>query len=122
MVFVSETIGEKGTSDYKAVYQNAVLFGFQVLGSQVSNVVANYVSRKYGIRLEETFSNPAFLGEALESTLGAGGTLIERRIVKSIYRQLSDSLKDSDIRLSTRLDFERYIKESWGLFQKVHGR
>ena len=122
MVFVSETIRERGTSDYKTVYQNAVTFGFQVLGSQVSNVVANYVSRKYGIKLEETFSNPASLGEALESTLGAGGILIERRVVKSIYRQLSGSLKDSDIRLSTRQDFERYVKESWGLFQKVHGR
>jgi hypothetical protein len=122
VVFVSEIIGERGTADYEGVYQNAVTFGFQVLGSQVSNVVANYLSRKYGMKLEETFSKPASLGEALESTLGAGGILIERRIVKSIYRQLSGSLKDSDIRLSTTLDFERYVKESWRLFQKVHGR
>jgi len=55
------------------MYQKAIEFSFQALGSQVSNVVVNYLARKYGISLADTFSKPESLGEALESTLGAGG-------------------------------------------------
>jgi hypothetical protein len=116
----SDVIGEKEPYGYKAIYQKAITFGFLVLGSQVSSVVANYLSRKYEMTLGDTFSNPASLCEALEGTLGAGGLLIERRIVKSIYLQLSSPLTDSDIRISARMDFERYVKDSQRLFQKVH--
>jgi hypothetical protein len=120
VVSESDTVGEKGTYDYKTIYQKAIAFGFLVLGSQVSSVVANYLSRKYEMTLGDTFSNPASLGEALEGTLGAGGLLIERRIVKSIYVQLSSPVSDSDIRISARTDFERYVRDSQRLFQKVH--
>jgi hypothetical protein len=84
-------------------------------------VVANYLSRKYGMTIAETFLKPGSLAEALEGTLGAGGLLIERRIVKSIYFQLSSPLNDSDIQLRTRQDFERYVITSQTLFQKIHG-
>jgi hypothetical protein len=120
MVSVREITGERGISDYKSIYLKATTFGFQVLGREISRVVVNYLSRKYAMTIEDTFSNPDSLGEALEGTLGAGGLLIERRIVKSIYLQLSSPLKDSDIRLSTRQDFERYVKDSQMLFQRAH--
>jgi len=117
---VSEINGEG--SDYKTIYQRATTFGFQALGNQISKVVANYLSRKYGTAIADTFSKPGLLAEALEGTLGAGGLLIERRIVKSIYLQLSSPLVESDIRLRTRQDFERYVIESQGLLPKNHGR
>jgi hypothetical protein len=117
---VSGIVGEGEVSDYKTIYRKAAAFGFQALGSQISSVVANYLSRKYGMTIADTFSKPDSLGEALEGTLGAGGLLIERRIVKSIYLQLSSPLSDSDIRLRTRQDFERYVMESQALFQKIH--
>jgi hypothetical protein len=118
---VRDIIGEEQDSDYRVIYQKAVTFGFQALGSQISRVVANYLSRKYGISIPDTFSKPDSLSEALEGTLGAGGLLIERRIVKSLYLQLSSPLNDSDIRLRTRQDFEKYVMESQALFQKSHG-
>ena len=108
-------------SDYRTVYKIAIEFGFRALGSQVSKVVANYLSRKYGIILADTFSKPDLLEEALEGTLGGGGRLIERRIVKSIYIQLSSPLNDSDIQLRTKQDFSRYIMESQTIFQETHG-
>lgn len=117
---MSETSGEG--SDYRTIYQNATTFAFQALGNQISRVVANYVSRKYAMTIADTFSNPGSLAEALEGTLGAGGLLIERRIVKSIYLQLSSPLNESDIRLRTSQDFERYVVESRALLQKNHGR
>lgn len=116
---MSGIIGE-WCHDYRIIYQKAIEFSFQALGSQVSNVVANYLSRKYGMRIADTFSKPDSLGEALEGTLGAGALLIERRIVKSIYLQLSSPLANSDIHLRTRQDFGRYIMESQALFQKTH--
>jgi hypothetical protein len=108
-------------SDYRTVYKIAIEFGFRALGSQVSKVVANYLSRKYGVMLADTFSKPDSLGEALEGTLGGGALLIERRIVKSIYIQLSSPLDDSNIRLRTKQDFGRYIMESQIIFQETHG-
>jgi hypothetical protein len=115
---VSGIIGE--ASDYGRIYQKAVAFGFQALGSQVSKVVANFLSRKYGMAIADTFSRPVALADALEGTLGAGGLLIERRIVKSIYLQLASPLVDSDFRLRTGEDFERYVTASKALFQKIH--
>jgi hypothetical protein len=109
-----------GEAAYRAMYQRAIEFSFQALGSQVSNVVVNYLARKYAMSLADTFSKPESLGEALEGTLGAGAILIERRIVKSIYLQLSSPLNNADIRLSNRRDFERYIAESKTLFRKIH--
>lgn len=111
----------RGVSGYKTIYQAAVEFGFQALGSQVSKVVANYISRKYGMKLADTFSRPDSLSEALEGTLGAGASLIERRIVKSIFIQLSSPLDESDIRLRTSQDFGRYIVESLALFKETRG-
>jgi hypothetical protein len=108
-------------SAYRAVYQKAIEFSFQALGSQVSNVVVNYLARKYGMSLADTFSKPESLGEALEGTLGAGAILIERRIVKSIYLQLSSPLSSADMRLSNKQDFDRYIAESRTIFRKIHG-
>jgi hypothetical protein len=115
---LSETTGN-GTT-YRTVYQKAIEFSFQALGSQVSSVVVNYLSRKYGMALGDTFSKPDSLGEALEGTLGAGAILIERRIVKSIYAQLSSPLNGPDIRLRNRQDFDRYVMESQILFRKIH--
>jgi hypothetical protein len=122
VAFVNGITGESKDSDYKTIYQKAITFGFQALGTQISRVVANYLSRKYGLTLEGTFSNPSSLSDALEGTLGTGGLLIERRIVKSIYLQLSSPFDDSNIRLRTRQDFERYVVESQTLFQETQGR
>lgn len=116
---MGDTAGE--VRDYRMIYRAAIEFGFQALGNQVSKVVANYISRKYGLTLAETFSKPDSLSEALEGTLGSGGLLIERRIVKSIYAQLSSPFIDSDIRLSTGKDFGRYIAESQALFREIRG-
>jgi hypothetical protein len=115
---LSETTDNE--TSYRAVYQKAFGFSFQALGSQVSSVVVNYLSRKYGMPLGDTYSEPESLAEALEGTLGAGAILIERRIVKSIYAQLSSPLNGSDIRLRNRQDFDRYIMESQVLFRKTH--
>jgi hypothetical protein len=111
----------KRNPDYKVVYRKAVEFSFQALGGQVSKVVANYISRKYEMTIEETYSSPESLAEALEGTLGAGALLIERRIVKSIYAQLSLPLSDPSIRLKTRQDFGRYIAESRELSRQTDG-
>jgi hypothetical protein len=116
---VSEIDREGRGSGYRVIYENAVMFGFQALGNQISKVVANYLARKYGMTIADTFSKPGSLAEALEGTLGAGGLLIERRIVKSIYLQLSSPLGESDIHLRTRQDFERYVIESQALPQKA---
>lgn len=108
---------EGESSEYRTVYENATTFGFQALGSQISKVVANYLSRKYGLAIADTYSNPGSLAEALEGTLGSGGLLIERRIVKSIYVQLSSPLDESGIRLRTRQDFEKYVIDSRALLR-----
>ena len=115
---MSGIVGDERSFEYRIIYQKAIEFGFQVLGGHVSNVVANYLSRKYGMTIADTFSKPDSLVEALEGTLGAGALLIERRIVKSIYLQLASPLNNSDIHLRTRQDFEGYILESQVLFRK----
>ena len=97
-------------SNLMSDYSEAVDYGFKALGNQVSGVIINFISKKYNLRVAETFSKPELLCEAMERTLGAGALLIEKRIIKHLYGQRSSS-NDLQIEVNNRQDFSRYIRD-----------
>ncbi len=101
----------KAYSNLVSDYSEAINYGFKALGDQVSRVIINFISKKYNLRVEETFSKPELLSEAMERTLGAGALLIEKRIIRYLYNQPS-SLSDSQIEIRTGQDFSRYIRDA----------
>jgi hypothetical protein len=95
---------------FRQIYAEALAYGFATLGKHLSNVVTDYLSRKYRINPVDTYENPKALSQALEKTLGYGSVMVESRIVKSLYSQLSLPQEGIPrIRMSHPEDFERYI-------------
>jgi hypothetical protein len=89
-----------------------LVYGFAALGKHLSNVVTDYIARKYEITPMDTYESPKVLSEALEKTLGYGSVMVEARIVKSIHSQLSVPLAiPPRIRMGHPEDFEHCILE-----------
>ena len=100
------------SQDFRAVYSEALTYGFQALGRQLSNVVNDYLTRKYHLSPIDTYQKPRILSEALEKSLGFGSLIVEKRIIKSIHSQLSLRQDEQPIlRMGHPEDFEKYIFE-----------
>jgi hypothetical protein len=81
--------GESETkADYNLMrdYSDAVNYGFKALGNQVSNVIINFISKKYNLRVSETFSKPELLYEAMEKDTRCGRTLDRKAYYKTSLR------------------------------------
>ncbi len=101
------------------MYSEALTYGFLALGRQLANVVSDYLARKYDLTPVETYKNPKLIYEALEKSLGYGSIIIETRIIKSLYSQLSLPMEGQPrIRMGHPEDFEKYVFE---LQAKVQG-
>ena len=100
--------------ELRAAYGLALRDGFNSLGSIISRVVENYISRKYNVELIDTYRNPRLLAEALDKVMGAGSIIVLDRIIKSVYSQLSIPLpvNEPEIRLGHPEDFENYLSKT----------
>ncbi len=102
--------GVSALDDFRQVYAEALNYGFSALGRHIGNVVANYLARQYRIAPGDTYSDPKLLFEALEKSLGYGSIVVETRIIKSLYSQLSVPLSTQPvIRMGHPEDFEKYV-------------
>ena len=97
---------------FELSYAEAVRYGLSALGMQISNVVSDYLSKKYNVTLKDTYKNPKLLTEALEKSLAYGAVIVETRIIRYLSSQLSAPLDNQpSIRIGHPEDFERYIYE-----------
>ena len=103
------------------MYSEALTYGFLALGRQLANVVSDYLARKYDLTPVETYKNPKLIYEALEKSLGYGSIIIETRIIKSLYSQLSLPMEGRSqgyewvilkISRNTSLSFKQKFKEA----------
>jgi hypothetical protein len=109
----------KIVQEFRVMYSEALTYGFSALGKQLANVVRDYLARKYNLTPIETYRNPKLIYEALEKSLGFGSIIVETRIIKSLYSQLSLSLEgELRIRMGHPEDFERYVFE---IQEKIEG-
>lgn len=107
-----ERNAERSTdSTFRTAYSHAVQYGFQALGDQVSRVIINYIQRKYNLRVDETFSRPELLCEAMERTLGSGALLIEKRMIKYLWTELHLPFAESAIQIRNSQDFASWIRD-----------
>ncbi len=70
------------------IYEQSVIEALLMLGPHISNVIMVYIYEKYSIHLIETYDNPHALTEALTSILGAGTNIIQRRILRLLYKKM----------------------------------
>jgi hypothetical protein len=117
----SSILSTKESAEFRRIYSEALNYGFAALGKHIARIVNDYLARKYGQTPIDTYTNPKFLSEALEKSLGYGSVLVEIRIVKSLRSSLSPQMENNSplpsIRMGHPEDFEKYVYECLQIVQ-----
>jgi hypothetical protein len=103
---------DKEADVFRDLYAESIQYGFRALGGEVSQVLMDYLSRKYSISIERTSHQPELLDEALVAALGAGSVLIESRVIRYMNQRLAAPFSESQIRIRSGQDFVRLVFES----------
>lgn len=77
---------------FNEAYEQAVAEGLSILGKQISLVISSYIEEKYSIRIIDTADNPKALSDALYATIDGGARIVQRRILRSLYKRIGIEL------------------------------
>jgi hypothetical protein len=99
--------------EFKVAYEQAVTEALTILGRHVAGIITLYIKEKYLICLGETFDNPKMLTDALESTLEGGARIIQRRILRLLYRKIG-----IEPHFAITINFEEKITNAKKEFEK----
>jgi hypothetical protein len=105
-IIIKKRSGFQMQKEFEEIYGQAVDEALLIIGQNIANIIRIYVYEKHSIRLSETFDNPNYLTEALESTLDAGSRIIHRRILRLLYHKMG---MEPQFALTTNFD-EKVVK------------
>lgn len=83
-------------SEFRQVFFEAVDEGLLVLGESGRNAVYFHLQKLYSLRREDISSKPEAFMESLRKIFGVGAEVIERAILKSLYRKLGLNYKEKE--------------------------
>lgn len=101
-------MGEK-EKDFEKVLIEAVDEGLETLGESGRHVIFFHLDTSYSIKKHEIPKNPETFAEGLEKIFGAGASVLEKLIVKSLCTKLGLNCKDLESRPFA--DSVRYVRE-----------
>jgi len=84
---------EKG-KDFDKLFIEAVDEGLNVLGESGKQMIFFYLEKSYSIRRHEIPKKPEAFAVGLEKIFGAGASVLEKLIVKSLYSKLGLKYED----------------------------
>ncbi len=88
----------------------------KVFGKHVSDVVIRHIQAEYPTQAELLGSNPSVLSDALNAALDSGARIVERRILRSLYKMTGMPIPDTG---SPNEDFHQKFVEARELFQRT---
>jgi hypothetical protein len=100
---------EKG-KDFDKLFIEAVDEGLDVLGESGRQMIFFYLEKSYSIRRYEIPRKPEAFAEGLEKIFGAGASVLEKLIVKSLYSKLGLKYEDKENRPFS--DYVNDVKEA----------
>ncbi|MDH5391069.1 MAG: hypothetical protein OEX10_07970 [Candidatus Bathyarchaeota archaeon] len=80
-------MGEK-EKDFEKLFIEAVDEGLETLGESGKHMVFFHLDKSYSIKKHEIPKKPEAFARGLEKIFGAGASVIEKLIVKSLYSKL----------------------------------
>ena len=102
-------MGEK-EKDFEKLFIEAVDEGLETLGESGKHMIFFHLDKSYSIKKHEIPKKPEAFAKGLEKIFGAGASVLEKLIVKSLCSKLE--LKYEDIESRPFADYVKYAKEA----------
>lgn len=102
-------MGEKG-KDFEKLFIEAVDEGLNVLGESGRQMIFFHLEKSYSIKRHEIPKKPEAFAAGLEKIFGAGASVLEKLIVKSLYSKLGLKYEDKESR--SFADYMNDVKEA----------
>jgi len=98
---------EEKVKDFDKLFIEAVDEGLDVLGESGRQMIFFHLEKSYSIKRHEISKKPEAFAAGLEKIFGAGASVLEKLIVKSLYSKLGLKYEDKEER-----KFADYVKEA----------
>ena len=102
-------MGEKG-KDFDKLFIEAVDEGLDVLGESGRQMIFFHLEKSHSIKRHEIPKKPEAFATGLEKIFGAGASVLEKLIVKSLYSKLGLKYEDKESRPFA--DYVNDVKEA----------
>jgi hypothetical protein len=96
--------------DFEKLFMEAVDEGLETLGESGKHMIFFHLDRSYSIKKHEIPKKPEAFAEGLEKIFGAGASVLERLIVRSLCSKLG--LRYEDVESRPFADYVKYVKEA----------
>jgi hypothetical protein len=98
---------------FAKLYSESIDESLSLLGPHIANLIKFYVREKYSIQLNDTYTDPEALTEALRSTIDGASRVIQRRILRLLYDKMG-----TEPNFVMTDNFERKILYAKEIFEK----
>lgn len=102
-------MGEK-EKIFEKLFMEAIDEGLGTLGESGKHMIFFHLEKSYSIKKHEIPKKPEAFAKGLEKIFGAGASVLEKLIVKSLCSKLELSYEDVESR--SFADYVRYVKEA----------
>lgn len=100
----------KKEKDFEKLFIEAVDEGLDALGESGKYTIFFHLEKSYSIKKHEIPKKPEVFAKGLEKIFGAGASVLEKLIMKSLYSKLG--LKYEDVESRPFADYVKYVKEA----------
>jgi len=97
-------------NDFEKLFIEAVDEGLEVLGESGRQMIFFHLDKSYSIKKREIPKKPEAFATGLEKIFGAGASVLEKLIVKSLYSKLGLKYEDKEDRPFA--DYVKNVKET----------
>lgn len=98
-----------GEKDFEKLFIEAVDEGLETLGESGKQMIFFHLDKSYSIKKHEISKKPEAFAKGLEQIFGAGASVLEKLILKSLYSKLG--MKYEDVENHSFAGYVKYIKD-----------
>ena len=102
-------MGEK-ERDFEKLFIEAVDEGLGTLGESGKHMIFFHLDKSYSVKKHDIPKRPEVFAEGLKKIFGAGASVLERLILKSLYSKLG--LEYENVEARPFVDYVNYVREA----------
>ena len=96
--------------EFEKLFIEAVDEGLETLGESGKHMIFFHLDKSYSVKRHEIPKKPEAFARGLEKIFGAGASVLERLIVKSLYSKLG--LEYEDVESRPFVDYVNHVREA----------
>ena len=96
--------------DFEKLFIEAVNEGLETLGESGKHMIFFHLDKSYSVKKHEILEKPEAFARGLEKIFGAGASVLERLILKSLYSKLGVDYENVEPR--PFVDYLNYVREN----------